>query len=192
MTTAGGGWTLVGRELALATGTFRFLSADSNNPAEIAAGTQSGLIGRRFRGRYRELAITWSTASFIRFTLPQSFDAFANVVDANVPVTSATTSDSTLTTWFNQGNGAELCVATRSPDVRPGDTSWAVRPRNDDNDVCGCNSMAWVGRGAYYGGTVSGQQTTCDGWGGGWAGVKDTGVKKGGVIPAYETRIWIR
>lgn len=192
MTTEGGGWTLVGRELAGSTGQLRFLGVDSNNPAALAAGIASGLIGKRFVGRYTQVWIAWGIASFIRFTRPNDFDLFANVADRKVDISAATTSDSQLSGWFSSGGGARLCVASRSNDLRPGDTSWAIKARDDNNDNCGCNDRNWGGRGAYYGGTVEGQQTSCDGWGGGWAGVKGNGDQKGGITPTYETRIWIR
>jgi hypothetical protein len=192
MTTAGGGWTLVGRELAGSTGQFRYLAADSMNEGPLAAGAASGLIGTRFIGKYTDVAITWNTASYIRFSLPPSYDLFANTLDTSVGVSNEATSEAALAGWFNSGNGAQLCVASRMSDVRPGDTSWAIKARDDNNNGCGCNSTAWVGRGAYYGGTVDGQQSTCIGWGGGWAGVKDNGAQKGGIVPTYETLIWIR
>src|SRR5512140_2177274 len=43
MTTDGGGWTLVGREISGGMGTFRFLDVDTNNVTAIATGGQSGL-----------------------------------------------------------------------------------------------------------------------------------------------------
>lgn len=192
MTTANGGWTLVARELAGSTGQLRFLGADSQNPTTLAIGTTSGIIGRRFLGRYADVWIDWDVASFIRFTLPASFDLFANVADTSVGVQNESTSDSTLAGWFAGGSGAQVCLASRFADVRPGDTSWAVKARDDNNNACGCNSTNWQGRGAYYGGTIDGQQTSCIGWGGGWAGVKANGAPKGGIVPTYETRIWIR
>ena len=101
-----------------------------------------------------------------------------------------TTSDSTLAGWFASGGGAKLCVASRESDVRPGDTSWAIKPQNDNNTGCGCSSSDWVGRGAFYSGVEN--ATTCGDFGGGWAGVRDTGIQKGGVVPTAETRIWVK
>ena len=192
MTTAGGGWTLVGRERAGETGNLRFLAVDSKNAADVASGAASGVFGRRFVGRYTQVWIAWDAESFIRFTLPPTYDLFSNVVDTSIGVADETTSDATLAGWFASGGGAQLCVASGSPTTSPGETSWALKPRDDSYNGCGCNDPAWVGRGAYYGGARAGQQTSCTGYGGGWAGVKNTGEPKGGVTPSYETRIWIR
>jgi hypothetical protein len=195
MTTFLGGWTLVGRELlgtpAGDAGPLRYLGFDSLNASAMAAGTQSGILGVRFGGMYGEVMIAWG-ARYIRFDKPPAFDVFGNAVDASVNIGGFSTSEGLLNGWINMGGGAQLCVASRAMNVRPGDTSWAIKPRNDNNTQCGCNSMGWVGRGAYYGGTPTGQQTVCDGWGGGWAGVRDNMVQKGGIAPTVETRIWIR
>jgi hypothetical protein len=192
MTTAGGGWTLVGRERSGGTGQLRFLDSDTPAPAGVANGTASGLFGKRFSGKYTQVWIDWAAGSYIRFTKPASFDFFANQVALSVAVSNASTSDGILNGWINSGGGAKVCIAARSPNTRPGDTSWAIKAANDNSTVCGCNSMGWEGRGAYYGGTVNGQHTACDGWGGGWAGVKNNGEQKGGITPNYETRIWIK
>lgn len=190
MTTAGGGWTLVGRELANTTQAFRYLGADSQNAQAIATGTASGLIGKRFIGKYTHVWIDWGTGSFIRFAKPAGSDVFDNAVNTSAPIADVTTSDSTLAGWFGAGGGAKLCVASRDSNIRPGDTSWAIKARSDNNVECGCSSMNWVGRGAYYSGVEN--STSCGDYGGGWAGVRDTGVQKGGVLPTSETRIWIK
>jgi fibrinogen beta/gamma subunit family protein len=196
MTTRGGGWTLVGKELPFANGSaagpLRFLGVDSMNPAELAAGTQSGVIGVRFAGAYQTVSITWGTNSFIQFAKPTAFDMFSSTVSTSVNVASFATSDGLLNGWVMSDGGAKLCVAASSPNTRPGDTSWAIKPRNDNHAQCGCNDMSWAGRGAYYGGTPAGQQTVCDGWGGGWAGPKDNAIQKGGLAPAVATSLWIR
>ncbi len=192
MKTAGGGWTLVARERAGEAGNLRFLAADSQNPNEIASGAASGIVGKRFLGKYKEVWIAWGNASFIRFTLPPTYDLFSNLVDSSIGIADETTSEPQLTTWFTNGGGAQLCVGSGHPDVRPGETSWAVKPRDDSSNGCGCNNAGWNGRGAFYGGAPNGEQTSCTGYGGGWAGVKGEGEAKGGITPPYETLIWIR
>ncbi len=191
MTTSGGGWTLVGLELAGSTGTFRFLDADTNNDKALAAGTANGLIGKRFIGKYVGVLMKWGSDS-LQFTRASSFDLFANTVNSAVALTNFQTSDSNLDGWVSNAGGAVLCVASRDNDIRPGDTSWAITPKDDNNRFCGCDSGGWIGRGAYYGGTVNGQQTACLGFGGGWAGAKDNGVQKGSITPNYETRLFVR
>ena len=187
----GGGWTLVGREKIGGTGQFRFLDTDSSNAPALASGASSGLVGKRFVGKYTSVRIAWG-ASNIVFTKPVTFDLFANTVNLAVPLTAFSTTEAPLNGWVTSANGAVLCVASHDNDVRPGDTSWAVTPKDDTHRDCGCDSGFWAGRGAYYGGTVSGQQTACNGYGGGWAAVKDDAVAKGGIVPTYETRIWIK
>lgn len=187
-----GGWTLVGLERTGGTGQFRFLDVDSNNDAALAAGSASGLIGKRFIGKYTSVRINWGTSSILQFTKAPAFDLFANTVDLAVPLTGFSSTESLFNGWVSGGGGAVLCVASHDNDKRPGDTSWAITAKDDTNRSCGCDSGNWTGRGAYYGGTVSGQQTVCNGYGGGWAGVKDNGVVKGGIVPTYDTRIWIR
>jgi len=192
MLTDGGGWTLVGRELPNGSGQFRYLDADTNNPPGIANDTQAGLIGKRFVGLYTDVWIDWG-ASYIRFTRPPTLDLFANVVGLGVALPAVATNDQKLSGWLTSAGGGKLCVASHDNDVRPGDTSWAVVPKDDNNTVCGCDSMGWAGRGAYYGGAPSGQQTgPCMGFGGGWAGAKDTGEAKGGITQTTETKLWIR
>jgi hypothetical protein len=191
MTTAGGGWTLVGVELSGSTGQFRFLDTDTQNPDAIASGNVTGLEGKRFVDLYSDVWINWGT-SYIRFTIPDTFDLFENVVETSVPVSNFSTNDATLAGWVTSAMGASLCVASRDPDIRPGDTSWAVKPKTDTNSNCGCDDPDWVGEGAFYGGAPSGQQTACNGYGGGWAGVVDSGVPKGGIVPSYLTQLWIR
>lgn len=210
MSRAGGGWTLVGSEgpghprvldtrwgsWTMATnGQLRFLSADSGNPEGLASGAD-GLIGARFHGQYHEVLVEWGR-SYVQFELP-SFDIFGSVVSQAVPLRSFRTNDPALSSWVDQAGGAIFCLASRDHDLRPGDTSWAVKPRDDLHGDCGCNSGMWQGRGAYYGGTRMLEkgnpeaQTQCLGFGGGWAGARDDGVPKGGISPDYQTRIWIR
>lgn len=59
-----------------------------------------------------------------------------------------------------------LGIVSRSPDGSAGNSSCAIKPSGDNETGCGCNSTAWAGRSAYYGGTA--------------------------LAPTVETRIWIR
>jgi hypothetical protein len=140
MTMLNGGWTLVARERtgvpAGAAGPLRYLGIDTLNPSALAAGTDSGIIGTRFGGAYAEIAITWGPR-YIRFAKPVGFDMFGNVVDTSVNLSGLSTSENQLMGWLMQGGGAELCIATRATDVRPGDTSWAIKARLDNNEQCG-------------------------------------------------------
>ena len=187
----GGGWTLVGREKIGGTGQFRFLDTDSSNAPALASGASSGLLGKRFVGKYTSVRVAWG-ASTIVFTKPVSFDLFANTVNLAAPLTAFSTTEGALNGWVTSAGGAVLCVAAHDNDVRPGDTSWGITAKDDANRGCGCSSSFWAGRGAYYGGTIAGQQTVCNGQGGGWAAVKDDTIPKGGIVPTYETRIWIK
>jgi hypothetical protein len=190
MTTAGGGWTLVARELASTTGTLQYLDKDTGNDAALAAGTASGIIGHRFAGGYADFWIAWNGGQYIRGTFSPKFDIFSNTVNTAIPLTGYASSDPTLDGWVTSAGSAIFCVASHDSDIRPGDTSWAVKGSNDTNTACGCNSSNWVGSGAYYGGFTN--QTLCSGWGGGWAGVVGNGGMKGGITPAYETDLYIR
>lgn len=191
MTTAGGGWTLVARELPSTTGTLQYLDRDTANDAALAAGTASGIIGHRFAGKYTDFWIAWDGGQYIRGTFSPAFDIFSNTVNVSIPLSGYDSSDATLDGWVTSAGGAKFCVASHDSDIRPGDTSWAVKAVSDDNTECGCNSGAWVGQGAYYGGEPT-SQTVCSGWGGGWAGVVGSGVQKGGITPSYETDLYIR
>jgi len=82
-----------------------------------------------------------------------------------------------------------FCRGSESPDIRPGDSSWAIKPKDDHATDCGCNSGGWTGRGAYYGGHSDANQCTPSG--GGWAGVAADGEAKGN-IDKWELQIWIR
>jgi len=134
--------------------------------------------------------VQWGN-NWARFTFNPALDVFANVVNLHVPARGFTTSDPTLANWVAGAAGAVFCEASRSPDIRPGDSSWALKPASDNETSCGCNSINWVGRGAYYGG-VAENPVSCGSWGGGFAGVKDTGQQKGGITTNGETRIYIR
>ncbi len=188
MDTDNGGWTLVGRERANATGTFQFLGIEVGNPSAIADGSGSGLIGLRLEGHYSEFRIEWD-GEYIQLTTSQPL--FENSVDTDFDVSNLTSSDSDLSSWVTGAGGASFCRASRSNNVRPGDTSWAIRDRNENRSDCGCNNGSWRGRGAYYGGEMN-NATACDPWGGGWAGVIDDSDQKGGITPDYETLIKVR
>jgi hypothetical protein len=195
MSTMSGGWTLVGLELVGAAGSaagpLRLLGIDSMNSEMIATGTEGGVIGARFTGAYGEVLITWGL-DYLRFSAPSGFEMFGNVLGHAVPIDNLSTSDQRLAAWVAEDGGAILCIASRSPDVSAGNSSWAIKPSGDNETGCGCNSTAWYGRGAYYGGASQGEQTICNGWGGGWAGVKGHGEPKAGLAPTVVTRLWIR
>jgi hypothetical protein len=126
-------------------------------------------------------------AGFLRFAITE--DMFADTINTAIPVTAFTTSDAALTSWATTDGGAILCRASSYSQVRPGDTSWAIKPQADAHTSCGCNDKNWVGRGAFYGGHAD--STTCDPGGGGWAGVRDNREQKGG-ISSYGLDIWVR
>lgn len=198
MSTAGGGWTLVGRELpgsgsTTKAGPLQFLDVDTKNPDALASGTESGILGARMAGLYTDVWLAWDTAKFIRFTRDPGFDIFGGKVATSSPVTNYTSSEALLNGFVAaSANKAAFCLAAKSPDVRPGDTSWAVKPESDANDDCGCNSGGWAGKGAFYGGASAGNQTSCGAQGGAWAGPKDNGAPKGGITAVTELRLWVR
>jgi hypothetical protein len=119
-----------------------------------------------------------------------SDEIFVNEVDTSIPLLGFETSDATLGSWVTTAGGAVFCRASRSTDVRPGDSSWAFKPANDLSFDCGCNSGGWTGQGAFYGGVL--MPTFCAEFGGGWAGVSDNGGAKGGVTSADDVSIWVR
>jgi hypothetical protein len=189
MTPSDAGWMLVGREAAGSQGTFRFLAEEEGLASQIAEGTGNGLIAARFAGLYTEVRLRWygPKDGFIGFR-PER-ELFANEVDTAIPVSNFSTSENQLETWVNEAGGAIFCRASQSLDVRPGDTSWAVKPLNDMNVMCGCNSGGWLGRGAFYGGNLN--PTSCFGFGGGWSSVRSDHEPKGGILE-YELELWIR
>ena len=189
MTTDGGGWTIVGRERAGVQGTFQYLSNQVGTPEGIADGSQSGLFGFRLEGHYQEFRIQWDNNSrYIQITPDEPI--FENTVNTTMPVSQFATSESELQGWVSGAGGARFCRASRMSDVRPGDTSWAIKDRNDSNGQCGCSSGSWAGRGAYYGG--SNNATVCGDYGGGWAGVVDDGEVKAGITQPTDTLIMVR
>ena len=189
MTPDDAGWTLVGREAAGGQGTFRFLADEEGLPSEIAEGTGDGLIAARFVGQYTDVRLRWQGAGdgFIGFQ--PSKELFVNDIDTAIPVTNFWTSDDELRGWVTEASGAVFCRASQSLDVRPGDTSWAVKPANDTNVECGCSSGQWIGRGAFYGGNLN--PTACYAFGGGWASVRGDNEPKGGITD-YQLELWVR
>ncbi len=189
METDGGGWTLVGREAEGDTGTFRFLANEEGLASEIAQLEGSGLMGLRFAGLYEEVRIVWQGESegYAQFR-PQR-ELFVNTVDTAIPVDDFETSDAALSDWVGTAGAAVFCRASRSIDVRPGDTSWGLKPASDENVECGCSGGQWKGQGAYYGGSLN--ATSCTGYGGGWAAVRGEGEPKGGYT-TYQIEIWVR
>ncbi len=189
MTKDGGGWTLVGREIAGETETFKFLNLNSGDPRAAALAEGSALFGVQFSSLYTEVRFNWSgkSSGYIRFTIGE--DLFASTTNTAIPVTAFDTSDAALASWVAADGGAIFCRASSYSQVRPGDTSWAVKPRSDNHTTCGCNDSNWVGRGAYYGGHHD--NTSCKSGGGGWAAVRNMGEQKGWVY-GYALDIWVR
>ena len=105
------------------------------------------------------------------------------------PANNFWTNDSTLSGWVTSAGGVRFCRASQSPDVRPGESSWAIKPQNVSVCDCGCNGNNWSGHGAFYGGHSD--PTFCQPGGGGWAGVVAEGQPKGGITQ-WATKIWIR
>jgi hypothetical protein len=192
MTTAGGGWTRVGFEPAGVakrdfSGALAFLGIESGNADAVAHSSGAGLIGMRFNGAYRELGITWGD-NYARMTV--AADIFVNQVNVAIAVTRFVTSDATLRDWVTAARGAVFCRASRFPDVRPGDSSWALKPLDARGVDCGCNGLMSVGRGAFYSGAVP--ATVCGSRGGGWSGVRSNEQTKGGVVSDTDLALWIR
>lgn len=190
MTSGPGGWTLVGQELAGVGETMAFLGLETGDPS-ILAGGGSAFIGPRFAGLYDELRIEWDNSRRIRLT--PSEEVFANVASLAIPVSGLMTNQDELQTWVSAAGGAVLCRAAATPSSLPGDTSWAIKPANDTNTSCGCNSGFWAGQGAFYSGVTSCDTSTgCICFGpGSFMGVQDDGEPKAGLT-GYTTRLWIR
>jgi hypothetical protein len=188
MTKAGGGWTLVALERQGVTETLRFLGFEQGTPDHLLQ-NQSAIIGVRFKGHYTAVRIEWNTNEYIQFNLSGA-EIFDNTANTDLAISDLDTSSNDLTNWVMIAGGAKLCRAAVSPNIQPGDTSWAIKPNNDNNTACGCSNMNWTGQGAYYGGTPIGC-TTCSCWQGSFAGVKDNNQPKS-VVTNYDTRIYIR
>jgi hypothetical protein len=192
MKTADGGWTRVGFEPSgsggnAIAGRLSYLGVEVPTPNAVANASGAALIGTRFSGLYKEIWINWGT-TFARMTVAR--DIFVNSVDTSIGVTNFVTSDPKIFNWVNSSGGAIFCRAAKSVDQRPGDTSWAIKPLNDVDTVCGCSGMGWTSRGGFYGGVVP--ATTCSNWGGGWVGAKDNGEKKGGLSSTVDLTLWVR
>jgi hypothetical protein len=192
MTTAGGGWTRVGFEPAqsagsMIQGSLPYLGIEVGTADAVARGNGPGLIGTRFNGLYGEFAVTWGNA-YARMTVPT--DIFLNSVDVAMAVGAFQTSDATLAQWVSAAGGAIFCRASRATDVRPGDSSWALKPRDSTGSGCGCNDPVWKDRGAFYGGLLN--PTVCASYGGSWTGVIAAGAKKGGRVNAADLALWVR
>ena len=191
MSTMGGGWTRVGEERAGDTGTFKFIGISVGDPSRSAHDGESALIGEQFQGLYDEMRIGWANPQdgngAMYFKINE--EVFVNNVRKAMPISSFNTTDSTLSGWVKAAGGAIFCRGSESPGVRPGDSSWAIKPKDDHEVDCGCNSGGWFGRGAYYGGHSNANQCTPSG--GGWAGVAGDGETKGN-IDKWELQIWIR
>ncbi len=187
----GGGWMLVGEEHAGVGGTLSFLGISAGDGNAMAHGEGNALIGEHFRGLYSELWVSWSKegddGDAIHFAVNE--EMFANNVRLAMPISDFWTTNSALGDWVNAAGGAVLCRASQDPDVRPGDSSWAIKPKDDMNTRCGCNSDGWSGRGAFYGGFTN--PTQCNPSGPGWAAVADQGQPKG-TIKDWWLQIWVR
>ncbi|HIA01289.1 MAG TPA: hypothetical protein EYN66_05180, partial [Myxococcales bacterium] len=187
MTTDGGGWTQVGYEQAGTTETFKFLGMETGDPSLMASHAGSGLIGNRLEGQFHEVLIMWQ-GNFLQFTPTELL--LVNTVNLSMPVSNFSTNHATLNSWVSSAGGAHFCRASVYSSIRPGDTSWALKPVDDNNTACGCNSGGWTGQGAYYAGHPS--PTVCNSYPGGWSGVKESGEAKGGYSVGYDTYILVR
>jgi hypothetical protein len=186
------GWTLVGQERAGTAGTLKYLGVSVGDAVALAHDEDyNGLIGEQFRGTYDEVWVTWSNSGDpgdgIYFRITE--EMFVNNVSTAMPVSDFYTTNTLLKDWVNAAGGAVLCRASQSPDVRPGDSSWAIKPKDDTNQACGCNNPGWTGRGAFYGGHSN--PTLCNPSGGGWSSVTDNGGAKGNVTDWW-LQLWIR
>jgi hypothetical protein len=181
-----GGWTLVALERPNNTENLKFLGVESGTPDDLI-NNQNGNLGVRFRGLYSTVRIEWDMNRFVQFDIGQN-ELFDDTVNLAIPISNALTSETTLQTWL--APGAKFCrAASQSANALPGDTSWAVKPATDNNNICGCNSGSWAGRGAFYGGTDPGC-TSCDCHDGGFIGAKDTGEVKSEQVN-WQTRIYV-
>jgi hypothetical protein len=190
MTNMDGGWTMVGQERAGDTGTFKFLGISVGDPSRAARYGDSALVGERFQGLYEEVRIGWASEAgdgAVYFRVGE--EIFSNTVRKTIPMFDFGTSDATLNGWVQEAGGALLCRGSASPDVRPGDTSWAILPRAEEAWTCGCSSHGWQGRGGFYGGHPD--ANSCNPHGGGWSGITDNGVPKGDIAE-YGLQFWIR
>jgi hypothetical protein len=191
MHTFDGGWTLVGQEREGDEGTLKFLGIEVGDPSRGAHYGDDMLLGVRFRGLYQEMRVdAYNSGNFVDgiwFQIEE--EIFGNTVRKQMPISGLLTTNATLRGWVETAGGAVFCRGSQSPLVRPGDSSWAIKPKDDTHQDCGCNSGGWLGRGAFYGGHSD--ATLCNPSGGGWAGVTDDGQPKGGV-KRFGVKLWIR
>lgn len=191
MTTFDGGWTLVGQEREGDEGTLKFLGIDVGDAGRGARYGDDMLIGTHFRDLYAEVRIDdYNSGNFVDgiwFKIQE--EMFTNTVRKAMPITDLLTTNQDLKGWVETAGGAILCRGSQSPDVRPGDSSWAIKPQDDMHGGCGCNDGGWLGRGAFYGGHPD--ATSCSPSGGGWSGVTDNGGPKGD-IKRFGLKLWIR
>ncbi|MEZ4272892.1 MAG: hypothetical protein R3C68_16100 [Myxococcota bacterium] len=120
--------------------------------------------------------IDWALEQ-LQFRVQQ--EIFVNDVLVSAPVLDVSTNNSLMPEWFERAGGAHFCRASRSTDIRPGHTAWAVKPLDDNHTDCGCSGFGWRGRGSYYGGFED--STVREPAGGGWAPARGNGIVKGGV-----------
>lgn len=198
----GNGWTRVAHEFAeVPGGTFgptnrsgelQYLGLSAGDAADIATSAAEGNVGPdlTFGTDYTEVLITWGD-SFLCGTPGSSL--FEDTVDKEIPLANVITNDSDLETAILADSGAEFCRASSfANNVRPGDTSWAIKPKDDTNLACGCNSGGWAGEGAFYGGFANGTHNSCNGWGGGFTGWRANSQQKGAYYPEYDVSILVR
>jgi hypothetical protein len=204
MTTAGGGWTRVafeprGAGANTTEGSLAYLGRDDLSPPDAVDSNVPGLVGTRFAGLYGEVTIRWGTNEYVRFSAAR--EIFTNEVDPQIPLTNFSTSDDRLNEWVLTGGGAMFCRASKYPSVRPGDTSWAVKPVNSTGAGCGCNDVIWHDRGLFYGGGIPITSCTLP-RGGAFSGVKDgvapgdtsahVNEPKAGEASTSPLSIWVR
>jgi hypothetical protein len=191
MTSMDGGWTMVGQERQGDTGTFKFLGVSVGDPSLAARDGTSVLVGEQFAGAYDELRIGWFSRDkgngAVYFRINE--EVFANNVRKSMPISGFATTDATLLGWMNDAGGAVFCRGSESPGVRPGDSSWAIKPKDVAPGNCGCSGAGWSGKGVFYGGHPN--ATFCNSSGGGWSGVVDDGEAKGNV-DSWGLQLWIR
>lgn len=181
-------WTLVGLEKPQSTENLKLLGVENGSPEALIM-KDNAMIGIRFRKLYTAVRIEWDAARYIEFQVGNS-EIFEDAVQLALPITAFKSSETNLQDWVM--GGAKFCrAASKKENKFPGDTSWAVKPMSDMNNVCGCNSMGWAGQGAFYGGTKNGCDNPCNCYGGGFAGAKDNGQAKGGIVSNTETRIYV-
>lgn len=191
MHTFDGGWTLVGQEREGDEGTLKFLGINVGDAGRGARYGDAMLIGLHFRSLYSEMRVdSYNSGNFVDgIWFRPDEEIFANSVRKTISISDLMTTNETLRTWVSAAGGAIFCRASQEPDVRPGDSSWAIKPQDDTHAGCGCNDGGWTGRGAFYSGHID--PTSCNPSGGGWAGVADDGQPKG-KIKKFGLKIWIR